>query len=248
MGRLPAREVDMKDGTAKAIFWVGTVASLGLFLVLTLDTHGKIAALSHADQLNARVVAGKRAFERYNCNDCHTILGFGGYYAPDLTRAWLRLGNEAVRRRLEHPDAVFAESFRKMPQQNLQPAEVDALLGFLAWVGNIENGHWPPQDDARRWRRSTERLLAGASMSPGAALVMQENCLECHQVGDRGESIGPRFEWIGARRDASWISTYLTDPQAQSPGSSMPEYAHLDASQKQAIAEFVASLGSEGRR
>ncbi|MGQ9834912.1 MAG: c-type cytochrome [Thermoanaerobaculaceae bacterium] len=37
-------------------------------------------------------MAGKRAFEKYNCNDCHTILGFGGYYAPDLTRAYQRLG------------------------------------------------------------------------------------------------------------------------------------------------------------
>jgi nitric oxide reductase subunit C len=85
-------EGEMRDGTAKAIFWVGTVASLGLFLVLTVDTHSKIAALSHADRLDERIVAGKRAFERHNCNDCHTILGFGGYYAPDLTRAWARLG------------------------------------------------------------------------------------------------------------------------------------------------------------
>ena len=238
----------MTAGGAKTIFWVGTMASLGLFLVLTVDTHRKIAALSHADRLDARVVAGKRAFERHNCNDCHTILGFGGYYAPDLTRAWERLGDEAVRRRLEHPDVAFADSYRKMPQQHLQPAEVDALLGFLQWVSGIENGDWPPQDGARRWRRSTERLLAGAAMSPGAALILQENCLVCHRIGDRGENVGPRFEWVGARRDPEWIAGYLSDPQARSPGTSMPEYAHLDPAQRQAIAEFVVSLGAEGRR
>jgi len=238
----------MKDGTAKAIFWVGTLASLGLFLVLTVDTHSQIATLSHADRLDARVVDGKRAFERHNCNDCHTILGFGGYYAPDLTRVWDRLGDEGVRRRLEHPDLVFADSYRKMPQQHLPAEEVDALLGFLQWVSGIDNGDWPPQDSARRWTRSTERLLAGAVMSPGAALVMQENCTDCHRVGDRGESIGPRLEWIGARRNVDWIAQYLVDPQVQSPGTSMSEYAHLDPGQRQAIAEFVVSLGDEGRR
>jgi cbb3-type cytochrome oxidase cytochrome c subunit len=85
-------------------------------------------------------------------------------------------------------------------------------------------------------------------MSPGAALVMQENCLDCHQIGDRGQNVGPRLEWIGARRDAAWVTGYLANPQVQSPGTSMPEYAHLDPGQRQAIAEFVVSLGAEGRR
>jgi nitric oxide reductase subunit C len=65
------------------IFWAGTLASLALFLVLTVHTHGQFDALTHADKLDEQVVSGKRAFERYNCNDCHTLLGFGGYYAPD---------------------------------------------------------------------------------------------------------------------------------------------------------------------
>jgi hypothetical protein len=32
--------------------------------------------LTHASQLSAEVVAGKRVWQKYNCNDCHTILGF----------------------------------------------------------------------------------------------------------------------------------------------------------------------------
>jgi len=50
------------------------------------DTHRQVGTLANVDKLSDQVVAGKRAFEKYNCNDCHTILGFGGYYAPDLTR------------------------------------------------------------------------------------------------------------------------------------------------------------------
>ena len=87
----------MSTKTAKWIFWLGTMSSLILSLALTVDTHGQFAALTHADKLDDQVVAGKRAFERHNCNDCRTLLGFGGYYAPDLTRAHTRLGEDTVR-------------------------------------------------------------------------------------------------------------------------------------------------------
>ena len=182
----------MTEKAAKWIFWVGTLSSLVLFLVLTVDTHSQFAALTHADQLDEQVVAGKRAFERYNCNDCHTILGFGGYYAPDLTRAYTRLGEDTIRRRLASPEVAFADSYRKMPQQNLSEQEIDDIVAFLAWVSEIENHDWPPQHSEARWKRSTERLMAGAVLSPGAALVNQEDCLTCHALGDRGEKIGGR--------------------------------------------------------
>ena len=238
----------MSEKTAKLIFWIGTLASLGLFLALTYDTTRQFAALTHADKLDDQVVAGKRAFERRNCNDCHTILGFGGYYAPDLTRAYPRIGEDAIQRRLEQPEVVFADSYRKMPQQHLSAAEIADITAYLRWVSNIENNDWPPQDSRTRWKRSTERMLASATMSPGAALVRQENCLQCHEVGGQGESKGPRLEWIGGRRDAAWIADYLEDPKKLAPGSEMPEYNHLSPAQRQMIGEFIAALAAgQGR-
>jgi nitric oxide reductase subunit C len=237
----------MTDRLAKAIFWVGTLSSLVLFLAMTWHTHESFDALTHADQLDARVVAGKRAFERHNCNDCHTILGFGAYYAPDLTRAHARLGEDAIRSRLESPEVVFAQSYRKMPQQHLAPQEVEDLVAFLRWVSAIENFDWPPQDSPNRWKRSTERLLASASMTPAAALVKQESCLECHALGGTGGSAGPRFEWIGGRRDAAWVARYLADPQAVSPASKMPAYPNLSEGQRQMIGEFLVSLAADRR-
>ena len=50
----------MTEKAAKWIFWVGTLSSLVLFLVLTVDTNSQFAALTHADQLDDQVVAGKR--------------------------------------------------------------------------------------------------------------------------------------------------------------------------------------------
>lgn len=236
----------MTERTAKWIFWVGTLSSLVLFLALTFDTHGQFAALTNADKLDEQVVAGKRAFERHNCNDCHTILGFGGYYAPDLTRVWTRLGEDSIKRRLRSPEVAFADSYRKMPQQNLSAQEIDDIAGYLEWVSAIENNDWPPQHSERRWKRSTERLMAGAVLSPGAALVNQEDCLSCHALGERGERKGPRLEWIAARRDARWIADYLVDPQAVAPGSEMPASDHLSVEQRQMIGEFIASLDRRG--
>ena len=232
----------MSERAAKLIFWIGTLSSLGLLLALTWDTHRSFAALTHADRLSAGVVEGKRVFQKYNCNDCHTILGFGGYYAPDLTRAYARLGEDAIRLRLQSPEKALGSSYRKMPQQHLQPAEIDRLVDFLQWVSGIENNDWPPQDSQARLKASTRRLLAGAALSPGAALVNQEACLACHALGGEGESRGPRLEFIAARRDADYIARYLADPEAFTPGAAMPRFDKLSEGQRRAIAEFIVSL------
>jgi nitric oxide reductase subunit C len=236
----------MTERSAKAVFWVGTLASAVLFIGLTWDTHRSFDALTHADRLDDRVVEGKRIFERNNCNDCHTILGFGGYYAPDLTRVYTRMGEDAIRLRLQRPADALRASYRKMPRQEIAPAEVDRVVDFLRWVSDIENNDWPPQDSEVRWKSSTRRLLAGAALSPGAALVASEGCTACHALGDQGERRGPRLEWIARRRDAAYVAGYLASPESFTPGSAMPAYPGLAEGQRRAIAEFVASL-SDGR-
>jgi len=237
----------MNDRVARWIFWVGTLASLALFLALTADSHARFAALTNADKLDERVVAGKRAFERRNCNDCHTILGFGAYYAPDLTRAWTRLGEAGVRRRLEHPEVVFAASFRKMPQQRLSVRDMEDIGAYLAWVSKIDNHDWPPQDSSRRWKASTARAVAGASLSPGAALVNQEGCLACHSLADTGGTTAARLEYIGSLRDPAWIARYLADPEAFAQGTGMPAYPHLQQDQRMLIGDFMVAAAAASK-
>ena len=182
----------MSMKAAKWVFWLGTLSSLVLFLALTVDTHGQFAALTHADKLDEHGGRRQAGVREYNCNDCHTILGFGGYYAPDLTRAYTRLGEDAIKRRLEQPEVVFADSYRKMPQQNRPPAEIDehTAASSPGWTGSTTT----------TGRRTTRRRAGSARPSgcwrrrrcrPAAALVEQEGCLTCHALGDRGESEGP---------------------------------------------------------
>src|SRR5574340_1203498 len=120
--------------TKKTAFWIffwGTVSSAVIFLWLTWDTHRQVKALSHVDKLSSQVVAGKRAFEKYNCNDCHTILGFGAYYAPDLTKVVQRIGEDGIRFRVKNPGTAFAASWRKMPDLHVSDAEIDSLIAFF---------------------------------------------------------------------------------------------------------------------
>lgn len=234
----------MSEKMAKGIFWAGTLLSLILFLALTVDTHKQFDVLTNADKLNDQVVSGKRAFESYNCNDCHTILGFGGYYAPDLTRVYHRLGEDTIRRVLKQPEVVFADSYRKMPQQNLKETEIEDLVAYLKWVAEIDNSDWPPHHSEKRWKRAYRRLLANSDLSPGAALVKQKECLTCHMVGDQGKRLGPRLEWISEKRDMNWIADYIKDPQAFAKGVDMPAFGddELSDADRRKIAEFIKSL------
>jgi nitric oxide reductase subunit C len=46
----------------------------------------EIPARQNSDQVSDAVVRGKHIWDRENCMGCHTILGEGAYYAPELTR------------------------------------------------------------------------------------------------------------------------------------------------------------------
>jgi nitric oxide reductase subunit C len=207
---------------AKWIFWMGTLISAGLFLALTVDTHRQIDALTHADRLSEDVVAGKRVFQKYNCNDCHTILGFGGYYAPDLTRVYSRKGEGYIRAVVSHPDRVLEGSFRKMPDQNVTEAEIDKLLAFFEWVDRIENNDWPPQDSSRR--RGTLRLAQTGTLSLGAAVFQANGCYGCHSLHGTGGSVGPALDSVGLRLDAHTLKRQITEPATLKTSSIMPAY------------------------
>lgn len=228
----------MTTKTAKRIFYFGTLSSAILFLILTWDTHRQVGALTHADRLSAEVIAGKRVFQKYNCNDCHTILGFGGYYAPDLTRVYQRRGEDYIRRVLKQPEVVLANSFRKMPQEHLSQVEINRLVTFLAWVNDIDTHDWPPQDS--KSRRSVNRLVSAAGVSPGAALFKENNCFECHKLQGVGGDTGPALDQVGDRLDKATIAKIIVNPQSVNPNSEMPDNPDMSPQDVQAIAEFLA--------
>jgi nitric oxide reductase subunit C len=231
--------------TKRIAFWIfllGTISSAILFLALTWDTHRQVAALSHVDKLSEQVVEGKRLFEKYNCNDCHTILGFGGYYAPDLTKVVQRVGEEGIRFRVKSPEKAFASSWRKMPNLKVADAEIESMIAFFTWVGNVDNGDWPPQDSRRRFSRGEERMVAGAGVSPGAAVFQTRGCMNCHSLQGTGGTFGPALDTIGRKLTREQIQHYIANPKAVNPKAMMPAQTELSDKEREAVAGFLANL------
>ncbi len=231
--------------TKKAAFWIfllGTVSSAILFLWLTWDTHRQVEVLANVDKLSGQVVAGKRVFEKHNCNDCHTILGFGAYYAPDLTKVVRRVGADGIRYRVKSPEKAFAASLRKMPQQNLTDEEVEKLIAFFTWIGEIDNNDWPPQDSAKRLTRGEEAMVASAMASPGAAVFQRRGCMNCHALNGKGGSVGPALDAAGKRMKQAEIKRYIRDPKAVNPKAIMPAQKELSAKELEEVAGFLANL------
>ena len=232
----------MSKKTAFWVFLIGTVSSAIVFLWLTWDTHHQIAVLSHVGKLSSQVVDGKRFFEKYNCNDCHTILGFGGYYAPDLTKVVQRIGEDGIRFRVKSPEKAFVNSWRKMPNLKVADAEIESMIAFFTWVGNVENGDWPPQDSRKRLSRGEERMVAGAGVSPGAAVFQTRGCMNCHSLHGTGGTFGPVLDTIGRNLSQEQIDRYIADPKAVNPNAMMPAQKDLSDREREAVAAFLAGL------
>jgi len=232
----------MTKKTALWIFILGTVSSAVLFLAATWDTHRQVATLAHVDRLSDQVVAGKRTFEKYNCNDCHTILGFGGYYAPDLTRVVQRIGADGIRYRVKSPEEAFANSWRKMPNEHLSDAEIEDLVAFLTWVGEINNNDWPPQDSRKRLSRGEQAMVATVGVSPGAAVFQTKGCMNCHSLHGRGGTFGPSLDTIGRSLSKEEIEHYVRDPKRVDPDAKMPPQKELADRELEEVAKFLSGL------
>ena len=76
----------MTKRQTRMFFYGGTGFFSLVFLVLTVDTHRQVDRLTNANRITPEVVEGKHVWHRKNCINCHTILGEGAYYAPDLTK------------------------------------------------------------------------------------------------------------------------------------------------------------------
>jgi mono/diheme cytochrome c family protein len=53
---------------------------------------------------------------------------------------------------------------------------------------------------------------AAAGIVGEPEVVVREQCLICHELGDEGTAIGPSFDGIGARRDAEFLRRKILDP------------------------------------
>src|SRR5512143_3048836 len=101
-----------------------------------------------------------------------------------------------------------------MPNLKVSDAEIDNLIAFFTWIGNVDNVDWPPQDSAKRLSRGEERMVAGAGLSPGAAVFQTRGCMNCHNLHGTGGTFGPVLDTIGRTLTKEQIERYIRDPRA----------------------------------
>ena len=103
------------------------------------------------EEAQALVSRGKLTTQAKNCMNCHTLLGNGAYYAPDLTKAWLdpSWGSKDIREQemvafLMNPqDRLHNGLGRRMPNLGITEAEARATVAFLKWMSSIDTNGFP---------------------------------------------------------------------------------------------------------
>lgn len=139
---------------ARNVFYGGSIFFLALFVVLTAHTHIYILNTStDVATLSDSVARGKHVWERNACINCHSLLGEGAYFAPELGNVWVRYGGrddpESARMALiawmeSQPSGIPGR--RQMPNFNLTEQELNDLVDFLEWTSRVDTQGWPPND------------------------------------------------------------------------------------------------------
>jgi len=116
---------------------------------------------------------GKLTSQAKNCMNCHTLLGNGAYFAPDLTKAWIdpawqnggplqgmtgkNTVEEALAEFLQHP-SQYPTHARMMPNLGITAEEAKGLVAFLKHMSSIDTNGFP-----RNFSKSVETFKAGGT-------------------------------------------------------------------------------------
>jgi len=129
---------------ARNIFYGGSLFFILIFLGLVFHSEQQIPERSNAAALTEAAVRGKAVWEQNNCVGCHTILGEGAYFAPELGNVYQRRGGDDFIKGWLQAQPTGIEGRRQMPQFNLNEQQLDDLVEFLKWVNGINTEQWPP--------------------------------------------------------------------------------------------------------
>ncbi len=124
-------------------------------------------------EADALLHLGKLTSQAKNCMNCHTLLGNGAYYAPDLTKAWLdpmwqnggtmqamtgkSTKEEAMAEFLQHP-SKYPTHARMMPNLKITADEAKGLVAFLKHMSSIDTNGFP-----RGFSKTVDTFKTGGS-------------------------------------------------------------------------------------
>ena len=128
---------------ARNIFYGGAAFFSLLFIALVFNTTGHIPKRSNQAALTPAVERGKLLWETRNCIGCHTLLGEGAYFAPELGNVYKRRGPDFIKAWIK-AQPTGAPGRRQMPNFHFTDAQLDDMVEFLKWTNGVNTENWPP--------------------------------------------------------------------------------------------------------
>jgi nitric oxide reductase subunit C len=191
----------MTKRQAAIFFFAVTGVFTAVFVGLTIHSHTRFPELTNAHLITDQVLAGKDVWHHNNCVNCHTLMGEGAYFAPDLTRITQHRGEAYLASFMEDPGRFYSDEVhgRVMPVLGLSEEEIRDVIAFLDWIAQIDNFDWPPRPilvtggsigvgpDRDRPPASDDPVAQGESLfhsSPPA-------CFTCHSTSPGVVLAGP---------------------------------------------------------
>ncbi len=228
----------MSNKGVRNLFIFGSLFFFVLFVVLTIDTMSKLDR--RAPAITEEVNAGKMVWHKYDCIGCHTILGNGSYFAPDMTKVAELKPKDYLKQFLMDPKSVNPKA--AMPKFGITSEEADHLIAFLEWISKVDTNGWPPKPIL-----ATAIGVAGKELTAGQKLYQSLGCSNCHMINGVGGTTGPDLTAVGSRRDREWLLGHFKDPKAYVPNSAMPSYGHLSEKDLNDLTDYMVELKGKSK-
>src|SRR5437879_10780416 len=178
--------------------------------------------------------------QKYNCVGCHQLvpgkrtilMGLPQYQdaqeqlPPKLLTEGARVDPEWLRKFLSNPALSTSDTNRngvrpylkvRMPTFSFSDNELRKLVRFFQALSQQPMPYIPEQVPVLTAKESD--MARSLFSSPAAP------CLKCHATGDAGHdkvATAPSSLVAQERLKRDWVGRWITDPQAVSPGTSMP--------------------------
>ncbi|MDI6729031.1 MAG: cbb3-type cytochrome c oxidase subunit II [Thermodesulfovibrionales bacterium] len=223
----------MSNKAARNLFIFGSLFFFVIFVMLTIDTMGKLD--KRAPAITEEVNAGKMVWHKYDCIGCHTILGNGSYFAPDMTKITEKKPKDYLKQFLMDPKSVNPKA--SMPKLGISSKEADDLIAFLDWTSRVDTNGWPPKPIL-----ATAAGVAVKELTAGQRVYQSQNCANCHMISGIGGTTGPDLTHVGSKRDRTWLFGHFKDPKTYVPNSAMPSYGHIGEKELNDLTDYMVSL------
>jgi cytochrome c551/c552 len=186
------------------------------------------------------IQAGWWVVKKYNCMGCHQfipgqrtiLMGLKQYQdaqeqlPPKLLTEGARVDPEWLRKFLWNPSLSTTDTNRngvrpylkvRMPTFSFSDNELRILVRFFQALSQQPMPYIPEQVPVLTAKETDmARSLFSSTAAP---------CLKCHATGDPSHdkiATAPNFLLAKERLKPDWVERWITDPQAVSPGTSMP--------------------------